>query len=56
MIEAALFLEGAKGLWRLASAVKNGWKSLGTSSLLSSKADFTVNPSKFDFFWESTNW
>ncbi len=35
MIEAALFLEGAKGLWGLASAVKNGWKSLGMSSLLS---------------------
>lgn len=51
MIEAALFLEGAKGLWGLASAVKNSWKSLGTSSLLSSKADFTVNPSKFDYFF-----
>ncbi|WP_413512773.1 hypothetical protein [Myroides odoratus] len=50
-IEAAMFLEGAKGLWGLATVMKNGRKSLGMSSSLSSKVDFTVNPGKFDYFF-----
>ena len=38
MLEAALCLEGARGLWGLGSFLKNGWNSLSSAFSSSTKA------------------